>query len=171
MPRYVAFLRGISPLNARMPDLRLAFEQAGFSNVKTVLTSGNLIFDARSAQLPALERRTEAAMQQLLGRTFYTILRRVDSLQALLQTDPYAPFPVAPQAKRVVTFMRTPMASQLELPHMVDGAQLLGVIGSEAFTAYLPSTKGPVFMQLIAKAFGRDVTTRTWETVRKCAST
>ncbi len=38
MPRYVAFLRGISPLNARMADLRLSFEQAGFSQVKSVTT-------------------------------------------------------------------------------------------------------------------------------------
>ncbi len=169
MPRYVAFLRGISPLNARMPDLRRAFEQAGFSNVKTVLTSGNLVFDAPSARPPALERRAEAAMLQTLDRTFYTIVRRVDSLQALLQADPYGTFPVAPQAKRVVTFMRAPIDSQLVLPHTVDGAQLLCVIGCEAYTAYVRSAKGPVFMRLIAKAFGRDVTTRTWETVRKCA--
>ncbi len=170
MPRYVAFLRGISPLNARMPDLRLAFEQAGFSGVKSVLTSGNLVFDAPSTRLPTLERRAEAAMQLVLGRTFYTVVRRADSLQALLQTDPYAAFRVAPQAKRVVTFMRSPIVSQLELPHGVDGAQLLCVTGSEAFTSYVPSPKGPVFMRMIAKEFGRDVTTRTWETVRKCAN-
>ena len=47
---------------------------------------------------------------------------------------------------------------------------MLAVIGCEAFTAYLPSSTGPVFMRLIEKAFGRDVTTRTWETVRKCAT-
>ena len=170
MPRYVAFLRGISPLNARMADLQRAFEQAGFSNVKTVLTSGNLVFDAPTAPLPSLERRAEVSMQAVLGRTFHTIVRRIDSLQALLQTDPYAVFPVAPQAKRVVTFMRSPMVSRLELPYVVDGAQVLCVIGDEAFTAYVPGNKGPVFMRIIEKAFGRDVTTRTWETVRKCAN-
>jgi hypothetical protein len=39
----------------------------------------------------------------------------------------------------------------------------------EVFTVYVRSEKGPVFMTLIEKAFGADVTTRTWETVRKCA--
>ena len=34
MPRYVAFLRGVSPMNARMADLRRCFEVAGFGNVK-----------------------------------------------------------------------------------------------------------------------------------------
>jgi len=37
------------------------------------------------------------------------------------------------------------------------------------FGAYLPSPKGPVFMTLIEQAFGKDVTTRTWDTVAKVA--
>lgn len=49
MPQYVAFLRGISPLNTCMPDLQLSFERAGFSRIKTVLNSGNLVVDAASA--------------------------------------------------------------------------------------------------------------------------
>ena len=39
--------------------------------------------------------------------------------------------------------------------------------GREVFSAYLPSPKGPVFMALLEKTFGKDVTTRTWETVAK----
>jgi len=35
--------------------------------------------------------------------------------------------------------------------------------------AYLPTPKGPVFMTLIEKTFGKDVTTRTWDTVAKVA--
>jgi hypothetical protein len=42
--------------------------------------------------------------------------------------------------------------------------------GREVFTAYVPSPRGPVFMTLIEKTFGRNVTTRTWDTVRKGAA-
>ena len=49
MPRYIALLRGVSPMNCKMPELKAAFENAGFSNVKTLLSSGNVAFDARSA--------------------------------------------------------------------------------------------------------------------------
>lgn len=35
---------------------------------------------------------------------------------------------------------------------------------------YLPSSRGPVFMTLIQKTFGENVTMRTWDTVRKCSS-
>ena len=161
MPRYVAFLRGVSPLNAKMPELKRCFEGAGFTNVKTVLSSGNVIFDARSASEASLERKAESSMQQELGRTFYTIVRPGEVLRSLLATDPYAAFAVPPNAKRVVSFLRKSTTAKLALPLKADGAQVLSVVGREVFTAYVSSEKGPVFMTLIAKAFGTDITTRT----------
>jgi hypothetical protein len=46
---------------------------------------------------------------------------------------------------------------------------VLCVHGREAFTAYVRSPAGPVFMELIAKTFGKDQTTRTWDSVAKVA--
>jgi len=170
MPRYVAFLRGVMPTNAKMSELKRCFEEAGFTNVRTILASGNVVFDARSASEAALERRAEAAMQASLGRSFYTIVRPADTLRALLDSDPYAAFSVPADAKRVVSFLREPRKAKLALPLESDGARVLSMIDREIFTAYVKSDKGPVFMTLIEKAFGADVTTRTWDTVAKCAS-
>lgn len=169
MPRYVAFLRGVSPQNARMPALKQCFEAAGFSKVRTLLSSGNVIFDARSSPVAALEKRAEACMQESLGRSFYPIVRPVAALAELLDADPFAAFALPPEAKRVVSFLRQPPSTALDLPIESDGARILQVVGAEVFTAYVPSAKGPVFMTLIEKAFGTAVTTRTWDTVRKCA--
>lgn len=44
MLRYAALLRGVSPTNLRMPELKDALETAGFEDVKTVLSSGNALF-------------------------------------------------------------------------------------------------------------------------------
>src|SRR6266566_3025729 len=115
MPRYAAFLRGVMPTNCKMPALKAAFEAAGFTEVKTVLGSGNVVFDARSSSEQALQQKAEAAMQERLGQAFLT---------------------------------------------MRDG---------EIFSVYLPNPKGPVFMTLIEKTFGKDQTTRTWDTVAKVA--
>src|SRR5262245_10774496 len=125
MPRYVAFLRGVSPSNARMPELQRCFESAGFTNVRTVLSSGNVVFDARSTAAPALERRAEAAMEQLLGRGFYTIIRSVAELESLLATDPYATHAVPADAKRVVSFLRASRAPKRPLPLAADDAAVL----------------------------------------------
>jgi uncharacterized protein (DUF1697 family) len=169
MPRYAAFLRGVSPMNAKMPDLKKAFEAAGFTDVSTLLSSGNLVFTARSASETALQRRAEAAMTKRLDRTFLTIVRPIDALREMLVSDPYQAFRLPPGAKRIVTFLRERPASKLTLPAEVDGARILAVNGSNVFSAYVPSPKGPVFMTLIEKTFGSEVTTRTWETVTKVA--
>jgi uncharacterized protein (DUF1697 family) len=170
MPRYAAFLRGVSPTNAQMPALKRAFEAAGFDGVRTVLSSGNVVFGARKAAAATLERSAEAAMQAELGKVFRASVRPVDHLVALLATDPYARFEPAAGSKRVVTFLRQAPPASLVLPVELEGARILHVQGHEAFTVYVPGSKGPVFMTLIERTFGRDVTTRTWDTLGKVAA-
>jgi uncharacterized protein (DUF1697 family) len=98
-----------------------------------------------------------------------TIVRPVEALQAIVGGDPYAPYDLPTVAKRVITFLREPPKSNPKLPPERDGARILRVEGAEVFSAYVPGPKGPVFMALIEKTFGKDVTTRTWDTVRKVA--
>jgi uncharacterized protein (DUF1697 family) len=133
MPRYVAFLRGVSPSNAKMSALKRSFELAGFRNVTTVLSSGNVVFDAGSASEAVLDA-------------------------------------VAPNAKRVVSFMRAAPSTLPKLPVEADEARVLCLVGREVYTTYVPSPQGPVFMKLLQQSFGKDITTRTWDTVKKCAA-
>lgn len=171
MPRYVAFLRGVSPMNAKNADLRAAVEAAGFADVRTILSSGNVAFTApRAAAAATLERRVEQALQDHLGRGFDTIVRPSSHLQALLATDPFAAHKLPAGAKRVVTFLRRPVTHRLQLPLESDGARILDMTDGEVFTAYVPGPKGPVFMALLEKTFGKAITTRTLDTVRKCAA-
>src|SRR5215475_8771122 len=106
MPRYVAFLRGVGPANLKMPDLKRCLEIGGYTNVKTVLSSGNVAFDSTSGSVAAIERRIEGALTKQLGRSFYTIVRSVEHLNGLIEADPYADFDLPTDAKRVVTFAR-----------------------------------------------------------------
>jgi len=167
MPRYAAFLRGVSPTNARMPDLKKAFESAGFTDVKTILASGNVVFSARDASETSLQRKAEAAMMQRLGDAFLTIVRPLDALREVLASDPYRAFRLDPAAKRIVTFLREKPTSTLVLPIGLGGARILTIKDREVFSAYVPNPKGPVFMVLIEKTLGKEVTTRTWDTVAK----
>jgi len=165
--RYAALLRGVSPVNARMPELKAAFEAAGFEDVRTVLSSGNVVFGARPAAEVALERAAEAAMEASLGKAFPVMVREVEALKALLASEPWEAFTLPLGAKRVVTFLREKPGGRLSLPIEQDGAYILGVLGREVFTAYVPSPKGPVFMTLLEKTFGKEITTRTWDTIGK----
>ena len=68
-------------MNAKMPDLKSAFESAGFTEVRTLLSSGNVAFSSRSASAATLEARAEQAMLSKLGRTFSTIIRSSEYLR------------------------------------------------------------------------------------------
>ena len=156
-------------MNAKMPELKNCFEAEGFTDVRTLLSSGNVVFNARSSSVATLERRAEKAMQSELGRSFATIVRSAEYLQNLVQSEPFAKFNLPPTAKRVITFLRGPGEPKLRLPIEQDGASILAFTGSEVLAAYVPSPKGPVFMSLLERTFGTNITTRTLDTVRKCA--
>jgi uncharacterized protein (DUF1697 family) len=155
-------------MNAKMPELKKAFEAAGFTDVKTLLSSGNVVFSSTAKSISAIESKAEAAMTKTLGRTFYTIVRPVDVLKKILKADPFATFKLPADAKRVITFLREPRKPAQRLPVELDNARILAIDGADIFSAYVPGPNGPVFMTLIEKTFGKDVTTRTWDTVQKC---
>ena len=108
-------------------------------------------------------------MTRDVGREFMTLVRSIDSLQALLASDPYRAFEGAAAAKRVVTFLREPPGGLPKLPLEFDGARILRVVDREVFSDYVVGPRGPVFMTLLQKTFGESITTRTWDTVRKVA--
>jgi uncharacterized protein (DUF1697 family) len=168
LQRYVAFLRGVSPMNAKMPELKRAFEAAGFADVKTVLGTGNVVFSARKHELPALAKKCEASMQQQLGSSFFTIVRSTDELARLLDDNPLSSFRLKAGSKRVITFLAQPPKPVPKLPVELAGARILSIRRDTVFSVYTPSPKGPVFMGLLERTFGKSITTRTWETVIKC---
>lgn len=168
MARYVALLRGVAPTNLKMGDLTRCLEVAGFTDARTILSTGNAAFDSSLRSPAAVEREIEAAMTQVLDRRFYTIVRSREALRQIIDMDPFAAFDLPPGAKRVVTFARQLPSLTQTLPVERDGAIILAAGEREAFTAYVPGPRGGAFMELIKATFGSDVTTRTWGTVQKC---
>jgi len=171
MPRYVALLRGVSPMNCSMSELKRSLEAAGLADVKTLLSSGNVAFTlARTLPAAVLQKRVEKAMKDGMGRSFAALVRPSAQLQQLIQSDPFAEFELPTGGKRVVTFLRSPGAvAAVDLPLSMHDACILKRVGSEVFSVYVPNEKGPVFMQLLERTFGQDITTRSWDTVAKCA--
>ena len=80
MARYVALLRGIGPLNPAMRNVNLrgVVEGLGYTEVRTVISSGNVVFDGRAGRTASLEAKLEAAWPEQLGFTSTTIVRTRD---------------------------------------------------------------------------------------------
>jgi len=165
---FIAFLRGVSPQTLQMAKLSACLQKAGFDDVKTVLSSGNALFSGSERSIPALEGRIERLLREATGRDFHTIIRTKTEIEALLNTDPFSRHEIVDRAKRVVSFSKQTLRLPTGFVAKRGEAKILEVKDREAFTSYLPGTDGPVFMELIADAFGKEVTTRTWDTLLKC---
>lgn len=167
MARYAALLRGVSPMNCKMPELKRALEQAGFTDVKTVISSGNAVFTARKTSEEALQNKCEAAFGKYLSKPFMTVVRSIDDLETLLASDPYKRFKLPANAKRDVTFLRAAPRIRPKLPVDLRGARICAIEDRVVFSFHIPQEMDPAFMELIEKTFGKEVTTRTWETVER----
>jgi len=101
MPRYVAFLRAINVGGSHvvaMEALRTWFADLGFQKVETFIASGNVIFETRSKDVAAMERKIEKALELALGYEVATFIR---SLEDVARIARYQPFPAAATAAAV----------------------------------------------------------------------
>jgi uncharacterized protein (DUF1697 family) len=91
MPKYFAFLRAINVggHTVKMDQLRALFEAMGFSNVETFIASGNVIFDSKSKNTKALEKKIELALEAGLGYKVATFIRSINELAAVAQYKPF----------------------------------------------------------------------------------
>lgn len=156
-------------MNVKMPELKLALEIAGFTDVKTLLSSGNVVFTTSIKSESHLYHQVEEAITRQFGHPFFILIRSIKYLQELIESNPYAPFKLPEGAKPVVTFLDQRSSTKPGLPIEFHDDCILTFNGCEVFSYYFPGPKGSQFMTKIEKIFGSNVTTRTWETIRKCA--
>lgn len=91
--RYVALLRGVNNVGSRrvaMADLRALFEGLGFQDVRTLLSSGNVVFSAPAKEVRDVPARIEAALASTLGVSSQVILLSAREVAAAVRENPLA---------------------------------------------------------------------------------
>lgn len=90
MTRYAAFLRGVnvSGINLKMADVAKAFEDAGFTTVKTILASGNVLLDSR-AGVATVRKKSEAALRDAFGYDAWVLAYDLDTVRAISEAYPF----------------------------------------------------------------------------------
>ena len=174
--RYVALLRGINVGGHRMikkDELQAIFEGCGFSEVKTVLASGNVVFSSDLVEEAAIQERIETALHDALGYGVNVMVRTISYLQDLIAIDPFGE--VGPgDGHNYITFLTTAPKQVPDLPEDVPEQYFLalGMHGREFFAVSRKRPDGRYgdFGAYMAKHFGKQpVTTRNWKTVLKLA--
>lgn len=173
--RYIALFRGINVGgNKKVPmaDLKKLLEKAGYTNVKTLLASGNVLFDSPEKKLPALTQDIEALLEKKFGFTVPTIIRTLDEVRTLIATDPFKGIKVTDATRLYVTFRGAQTKRHsIKIPYKDPEADfhILSVTDGE-ICSYLivGQDRGTVdAMGILEKEFGKNITTRNWNTVLK----
>jgi uncharacterized protein (DUF1697 family) len=172
---YVAFLRGINVGGhglVKMTDLKSAFEKTGFTKVRTVLASGNVIFETRRTNQKELVTDIESSLRTLSGKDIWVILRTLEHLQKLLQIGPFNSVKVTQSIRLYVSFLTAstkPRSITIPYSGPEKGVWIPLMTSLEVFSIIdLSRGKGtPDAMNILEKEFGPQITTRSWSTVLK----
>jgi uncharacterized protein (DUF1697 family) len=90
MTRYAAFLRGVNVggVNLKMAGVRDALTAAGFTDVTTILASGNVLLDSR-ASTATVRTTAEKALRDEFGYDAWVLVYDLDTVRSISQAYPF----------------------------------------------------------------------------------
>lgn len=172
MAQYVALIRGIGPGDPRKTNekLRDTLQSLGFSNVESVISSGNVIFESDESDVRKLADMIETAWPRLLGFRATTIVKSRQQLQSILDTDPFNGATHSSSSYLLVTFFKRHTKPDFSLPFHPSGKpyKVIGYADNALFTVTDNTVvKTTDLMTWLEKQFGKDITSRTPLTIQR----
>jgi uncharacterized protein (DUF1697 family) len=166
----VALLRGINVGKAKriaMADLRELVEELGFSNVRTLLNSGNVVFTAARPSPRKIAAAIEAAIEKRCGFSSKVVVVEAGVLDEIVAKNPLRKVATEPSRHLVAFSASSEWASVKPLLAATWTPERLAIVGNAAYLwcekGILASKLAPAFM----RAAGDEATTRNWATVLK----
>ena len=91
MTRYIALLRAVNVGGRKvtMTKLKILASKLGYENVRTLIASGNLVFDANKTAPAKLEAALEAAIEKAFGLFSDVFVRDGAEWAAILKANPF----------------------------------------------------------------------------------
>ncbi len=169
----VALLRGVN-VGGRgmvgMAALRDLFTELGLAPVRTVLQSGNVVFEASRAKPLTLTRTLEAAIEKSVAARITVVIRSPDELKDALARNPFTDEARNDPSHLLVMFLdlKPEKAALARLIEAHRGPEKLALDGTELFLTY-PEGIGTSKLTgtMIEKHLGVRGTARNWRTVAK----
>ncbi|MQB43762.1 DUF1697 domain-containing protein [Rhizobium sp. ICMP 5592] len=164
MPVHVALLRAVNVGGTGtlpMAELKTLCEEIGFTDVKTYIQSGNVLFRSDEDEV-TVQARLEEALTHKMGKSPGVILR---SRQALETVAEGSPFPHAKPNYLLVTFLPERASVDVLDKLVAPAGEEVHAAGKEIYV-YYPDGSGRSKLKLPALKLG---TSRNLNTVRKLA--
>ncbi|KOH46565.1 DUF1697 domain-containing protein [Sunxiuqinia dokdonensis] len=173
---YVALLRGINVgghHKVPMAELRKTMEKMGFKKVKTLLNSGNVIFEGAFSPITDPEELVSTGLEKAFGFPIPVLIRTAEEIRELIRSQPFERVEEAKDTRLYVSFLKHDPKIQIELPWTADdGSFRILSVQQKAICSVLDlsitnTVKGmDALGQLFSKA---TMTTRNWKTINRIA--
>jgi uncharacterized protein (DUF1697 family) len=154
-----------------MEELARIFTAAGLKNARTYIQSGNVIFDATSANALALTKKIEKALRNVLGFEVPVMIRRLADIEEIVRRNPFKKIKPGDDAVLFVVFLSDEPQPDPELPLMsaIENLDVLEVTDRAAFVVSRRKKNGMFGFpnKFVEKTLGVSGTTRNWSTVNK----
>jgi uncharacterized protein (DUF1697 family) len=173
MSTHIALLRGINLAGKNMiamADLRALLEPLGFTGVKTLLQSGNVVFDGGRKSGASLERLLESETEKNLGVAVDYHVRTAAEWCSIIAKNPFPAEAKRDPAHLVVLLMKkAPESKNVKtLQAAIRGPEYLEVDGRQGYVVY-PAGIGnsKLTSAVMDRILGVRGTARNWNTVLK----
>lgn len=171
--RYVALLRGVNVGGKmlKMATLKEMLESMGYTSVKTLLNSGNALFEATERSVPQITKAIEQQIEETFGFHVDTIVHPVSYIQKMIESQPFKDSILTPDTRFYVTFLSEKPQHKIAIPYESPGKymRILKVTDEAVILVITVSAKIGTTdaMKILEKEFGKKITTRNWNTVQK----
>lgn len=90
MTKYAAFLRGVNVggVNLKMAEVAAALTDAGFTQVRTILATGNVLLES-TAGVASVRKKAEAALRDRFGYDAWVLAYDIDTVRAVSDAYPF----------------------------------------------------------------------------------
>ncbi|MEO5758486.1 MAG: DUF1697 domain-containing protein [Mesorhizobium sp.] len=174
MQTYVALLYSIILGEGRrvvMSDLKAMAQDIGLKNPRTLVATGNLVFEAQETPVDVLEGRLEAAFEKTFGRHVDIIVRDATNWRMLAAANPF-PDESAGMADQVaVRVMRKPVPDEAvsALRAYVGTDERMQAVSGDIWIFFSRATPNSRLLTATSHKRLGIGTSRNWNTVRKLA--
>jgi uncharacterized protein (DUF1697 family) len=171
MSTFVTMLRGINVGGQKrlsMETLREIFEGFGFTNIRTYVQSGNVVFESPVQEPSLLTESLETRIEQTCGFHVEVFIRQAQELKRILVGNPFLNDRHEDPSKLHVTFLyRTP--PKTAWTQLIPPSDTLDEFASAELAIYLfcPNGYGKTKLSnsFFERKLGMPLTTRNWNTV------
>ncbi|MER8373981.1 DUF1697 domain-containing protein [Mesorhizobium sp. M1406] len=172
MQTYIALLYSIILGEGRrvvMADLKAMVEELGLKNPRTLVATGNLVFESEKTSIATLEKRLEAAFEKAFGKHVEIIVRTANDWLKVAAGNPFPDESNATADQVAVRVMRQPVPDEAiaALKSYVGKDEKMQAVGGDIWIVFSRASSR-LLTATSHKRLGIG-TSRNWNTVRKLA--